>query len=273
MAFEDPAEEELDYDNDDALDPGLPGHPVLEDEELDDDEDYEDLYGDVNVGMYAALPPTSGNVGAPNGDLDMDSVNEDENGAEEDLKAESVEPRDAGVMPRPPQEESVEYDYLPDVKEETLYGDPSKPKDVSDQGPTKASAPKGGKTVGGANGTDGGAGRGWPAGSGPAGRGLLHSCYPFRTFSCLVYVVCYLNFWSAALCMLEQDLGFPYSVGIFLHSVVPRFCSMAWNRAGEGGRQSWRSNLCKVLPYSAIEVWYFPTYSAFLFCVSRTRVS
>lgn len=275
MAFEDPAvDEELDYDNDTtAPDPGhLPNHPVLDDEEdlVDDDDDYEDLYGDVNVGMYSAAPPPSSNA-PPNGDVD--SVNEDEDGTD-DLK---VEFGDAGANSSRPQEEIVEYDYLPDVKEETLYGDSDVgPKPRDEQRPA-SSAPKSGKIVGGANGSGGASeagrglhhpGGGWPAGSGPAGRGLLHSCYyRFRSFSC---VVCYLTFWQAAICMLEhmipyEDLGFldfVSCVGVFVRRMrnhVRRVFSMAWIRAGKGGRQSWRSNLCNVVPFSAIEVWYFTT--------------
>lgn len=221
MAFEDPAEEELDYDNDDALDPaGLPGHAVLEEEDLDDDEDYEDLYGDVNVGMYApaaaapAPPPSASN--APNGDLEMESLNDDENG---DLKdTESGEPA---------------HDYLPDDSAKAMMDAP----------PKLAAPPKLVVMKPGANGGD--AGRGWPAGSGPAaGRGLLYSCYPFsrRNF----------NFHSEALCcMLEttKDLGFPHCVGISLCSFVSRFFSRS--RAREGGKH--RSILCNVLLFSAIE--------------------
>ncbi|KAG0623705.1 hypothetical protein M758_3G194700 [Ceratodon purpureus] len=188
MAFQDTAEEELDYEND---------QPVINDEELldEDDDDYEDLYGDVSVGMYGAPAPAPAQVPPPyrnaahNGDIgygDMDSGNEEEDVGEE-AKAEIVEAR-PGIAAARPQEESVDFrdEFLPQVKEESLYGDsepgPSivKVKEefeaVKGQGPPVA---KGGKSVGGPNGIgggggEGGAGRGfhpggWPAGSGPAG--------------------------------------------------------------------------------------------------------
>ena len=312
MAFEDIAEEELDYENEDALDTGLPGHPVLNDEELDEEEDYEDLYGDVNVGMYggqpAGQPAAAYRNAVPNGDLgygDMDSGNEDEDVADEP-KVELVEPRDAGgnslrpgVAPAMrPQEESVDYqhEYLPQVKEENMYGDsepgPSlgKSKDEFEPGLAPVarppSAPKVVKSISGPNGTgggEGGAGRGfhpggWPAGSGPAGRGLLHSCYRFRSFPCLVHVVCILicrRALQAAIrtvehmfCGIFEDLGFPHrvshvsSVGIFVlgaRSLVTGLSSMALIRAGVGRRQSSRSKLCNFVPYSAIEVRFFTT--------------
>jgi hypothetical protein len=304
MAFQETAEEELDYEND---------QPVINDEELldEEEEDYEDLYGDVSVGVYGEQPPGQAAAAyhnaAQNGDLgygDADSVNEEDVGDEP--KVELVEPREAGVSSLgpgtapsvKPQEESVDYqhEYLPQAKDENLYGDfepgPSqlKPKDEFEQGLGVAARPpsaaKGGKSGGGSNGAaggEGGAGRGfrpggWPAGSGPAGRGLLHSCYRFRSFSCLVHVVCLLIYRRAlqgAIRTLEhifpgvfEDLGFHYRVwhvsfvGIFVldaRSLVTGLFSVALTRAGVGRRQSLRSTLYNFVPYSAIEVRYFTT--------------
>lgn len=196
MAFEgNVLEEDLDYENDGN------GSRLNEVELLDEEDDFEeDLYGDVNVGVYGAQ--ASGRIAPQNGYGEMDSGNEDEDLLGESKGALGVEARDARLMSvrhamaasaSPPQE-SVGYqnDYIAQVKEENSHEDTeadpllSKPKDEFEQGiqlPGRpASVPKGGKNteiLNGSGGAEGGAGRGprsegfhpgsWPAGSGPAG--------------------------------------------------------------------------------------------------------
>lgn len=217
MAFEDTGDEELDYENEDLLDSSHPGHPAMHglNEEQLEDEDYEDLYGDVNVGMFQGQPAAQASAagfrnsvqnGAPSyGDIDSGNeedypVSEQAEEPKDDLGETREEGPNSGLSAK---DKAGEYGLR--GKQGNAFGElqagPSsslKPKDESDQGlgqPARvAPVSKTAKSTGGPNGTggiEGAAGRGlrqegvapggWPLGSGPAGRGLLHSRYQFRS--------------------------------------------------------------------------------------------
>lgn len=217
MAFEDTGDEELDYENEDLLDSSHPGHPAMHglNEEQLEDEDYEDLYGDVNVGMFQGQPAAQGSAGGSRNSVQngAPSYGDIDSGNEEDypVSEQAEEPKDdhGGTREELPNSglsaKDKDVDYGLRGKQGNEFGDLQagnfshfKPKDENDQGlvqPTRvAPVPKTIKSTGGPNGTggtegaagrgsrhEGGAPGGWPLGSGPAGRGLLHSRYQFRS--------------------------------------------------------------------------------------------
>lgn len=207
MAFVDNGDEELDYEDEDLLETGGPpaalDHPAMRgldnitEEELED-EDFEDLYGDVNVGIFQA--PQPGRAAAFRGSAqngvpsygEVDSGNEEEYPIAEEgeehkpdlheIREEGfASGRTTGPSSMRPQEGGMQFntEYAPRGKPEgeVDVGLTSlKPKEEVEQAGRPGSALKTGKSTG-PNGTtsiEGGVGRGaptrvWPPSAGTSG--------------------------------------------------------------------------------------------------------